>query len=93
MWFLLTLLTILNVIDGIQTVKGINRGLTEINPVGRFLFDRVGLIPGLIAFKAAILGGAATAAYTLPYWYASALLVPLILWGAYTVITNQMELD
>jgi hypothetical protein len=54
---LLFLFACLQAADGILTYHGLQQsGVSELNPIGRFVFDKLGLIPGLVAMKGAAFG-------------------------------------
>lgn len=40
--------------DAISTIRVLNRGGRELNPVMRWVFDRMGVVPGFIVTKVAV---------------------------------------
>lgn len=53
---MLLLLALLQIADGVLTHLGLNRGAKEANPVMRFLIERIGQVPALVAAKLATFG-------------------------------------
>jgi hypothetical protein len=88
---LFLILVALNAIDAVQTIKALSGGYDEINPIGRFLFARLGLTGGVIAFKALVLTAAGLVNFLAPTAYGLALTIPLIGWGIFAVVHNYNE--
>lgn len=89
---LFMILVALNAIDAAQTIKALQNGYSEINPVGRWLFKTFGLVGGTIAFKCIILAAVGAAILIAPTAYALAILLPLTGWGIFAVIHNYREM-
>ncbi len=56
-WILLSLFVVLNILDAHSTIKVVSNGSerNEFNPIARFLFKKIGLLPGIIILKSIIL--------------------------------------
>ncbi len=67
---LLAVLIALNIGDILTTLAVIRKGGTEYNPVGRYLMDRIGVLPAMILLKGvAILLAIALVLFFPAYWW------------------------
>ena len=60
LWLLFALFAVLQVLDIITTIKAIDGGAVEANPIIKALMDKIGMVPALLVSKAVIvapLGG------------------------------------
>lgn len=55
-YILLAVFVALQVIDAVSTVRVLNKGGKELNPLMRFLMGKVGKVPALIGTKVCIIG-------------------------------------
>lgn len=85
---LLILLALLQVGDAWTTVRNISRGAHELNPVSRWLFGKLGLIPGVAAQKLVFVAVMIGAAMALPAPVAVGVLIVACGFFAWIVARN-----
>jgi len=64
-WILLAIIILLQVVDTVTTATLLKQGCYEWNPLQKWLMDRLGVLPSLIATKLVFVGGCFLCA-----WYA-----------------------
>lgn len=84
---LLTLATLLQIGDGLTTFWAINKGNVEANKILKTLFDKIGLIPGLILIKG-ITAGICVIAYLFAGVYAPYVLGLIVMGYTWVVWSN-----